>query len=244
MRRVRFGDRDRHVPHRHIRRGCERVGDESRARPDLVDIGNRPAHVQWNVLQFPEPVADHPLGRREEIGEVARQERELVRRHHAQGVGELDAVRRRGRLVDRARRALRGHGRVRKCSLLDGLTEAADDIAKTRLASEVADQVETVATQRIGDDQRITLDRGRGQQQRHVVDGERIATPAPEGRCGSLLGVGKGRRQVASLLMQRRPVTGCQPGPELGGRAPWCWRRCRCISNDLTHDAVDEQPTR
>ncbi len=52
--------------------------DEPRAGPDLVDQRDRLAHVLRDVLELPEPVADHPPRRGEQLGVVAGEQRELI----------------------------------------------------------------------------------------------------------------------------------------------------------------------
>src|SRR3954447_13553816 len=109
------------------------------------------------------------------------------------------------------------------------------------MSGEVADEVEPVDSEFLGDLDRKSGGGGRGYEQRHVVARERRLAPSFEISGRATVAIGKCRLQIWSLHMQRRPITRSEPRSKLRRGGPWWrWGRCR-VGNNLPDDRVDGQ---
>src|SRR3954451_7593786 len=109
------------------------------------------------------------------------------------------------------------------------------------MSGEVADEIEPVDTEFVGDGDRRSGGGGRRYEQRHVVAGERRLAPSFEIIGRATVAIGKRRLQISTLRMQRRPITRSEPRSELRRGGPWWrWGRRR-VGNNLPDDRVDGQ---
>src|SRR3954452_553638 len=109
------------------------------------------------------------------------------------------------------------------------------------MSGQVADEIEPVDSEFVGDADRRSGPAGRRYEQRHVVARERGLAPPFEIIGRATVAIGKRRLQISTLRMQRRPVTRSQPRSEVGRGGPWWRRGRRGIGNDLSDDGVDGQ---
>src|SRR4051812_4000785 len=111
------------------------------------------------------------------------------------------------------------------------------------MSGQVADEIEPVDSEFVGDGDRSSSRGRRSYEQRNVVTRERGLAPSFEIIGRATVAIGERRLQISSLRMQRRPITRSEPRSEVGRGGPWWrWERCR-VGNDLPDDGVDGKPS-